>query len=328
VSGLEPRRPPASAGAGPERLLVRAVPPRPDDNPPIGWPHAGRFVIMAGLRVPRGQDVPEFVARSARLMSAGADMLAITDRETPAARVNPIAAAVVLRERLAADVVLQMEAADRSLAALEADLLGAYALGVQTVVCRSGQPRVHGDYPDSYSLWDVDSVRLIGALSGLNHGVDWRGVTTPDRTGFIIGASLDTTAADTGQQLSRIEEKVRAGAHFLLTDVIDDVDGSVRVLAELRDRGIAVPVIVALAPFDDPNTIVRRLHEVAEVSPAHPELAALRGGNDPAEPVNSAMNAVQKLRELASGVLIHVPAQPDDRMIRLVTFLGQSRQAP
>jgi 5,10-methylenetetrahydrofolate reductase len=187
---------------------------------------------------------------------------------------------------------------------------------------------VHGDYPDSYSLWDVDSVRLIGTLSGLNHGVDWRGVTTPDRTRFVIGASLDTAAADTGQELSRIEEKVRAGAHFLLTDVIDDPDDSVRVLAELRNRGIAVPVIVALAPFDDPKTIVRRLHEVAEVSPAHSELAALRSRNDPADQVNSALNAVRKLRELASGVLIHVPARPDDQVVRLMTFLGQSRQAP
>jgi homocysteine S-methyltransferase len=328
VAGLKPSRPPASADAHPARPIVRAVPARPDGHPPVGWPHAGRFVIMAGLRVPRGQEVPEFVAGSARLMSAGVDMLAITDRETPAARVNPVAAAVVLRERLGADVVLQMEAADRSLAALEADLLGAYALGVQTVVCRSGLPRVHGDYPDSYSLWDVDSVRLIGTLSGLNHGVDWRGVTTPDRTRFVIGASLDTAAADTGQELSRIEEKVRAGAHFLLTDVIDDPDDSVRVLAELRNRGIAVPVIVALAPFDDPKTIVRRLHEVAEVSPAHSELAALRSRNDPADQVNSALNAVRKLRELASGVLIHVPARPDDQVVRLMTFLGQSRQAP
>jgi homocysteine S-methyltransferase len=343
VAGLEPSRPPASAGARPARPLVRLVPPRADERPPARWPHAGRFVIMAGLTVPRGQEVPEFVAWAARLMSAGLDMLAITDRQTSAARVNPIAAAVVLRERLGADVVLQMEAADRSLAALEADLLGAYALEVQTVVCRSGLPRVHGDYPDSYSLWDVDSVRLIGALSGLNHGVDWRGVMTPDRTSFVIGASLDTSAADTGQELSRVEEKIRAGAHFLLTDVIDDVDGSARVLAALRDRGIAVPVIVALAPFDDPRTILRRRHEVAEVSPAAPELMApelmapelmapelmaLRSGNDPADPVNSALDAVHKLRDLASGVLIHVPARPDDRVIRLMTFLGQSRQGP
>jgi homocysteine S-methyltransferase len=324
VAGLQPGRRLGGPAAGAGRPVVHAVPPpRPDRRAPVAWPHAGRFVVVAGLRVPRGQDVPGFVAQAQGLMSAGADLLAITDRETPAARVNPVAAAVVLADRLAAGVMLQMEAADRSLAALEADLLGAHALGLQTVVCRSGTPRVAGDYPDSYSLWDVDSVRLIAALSGLNDGVDWRGVTTPDQTRFVIGASFDTSASELGQELDRTEEKVRAGAHFLLTDVIYDADSSFRAMAGLRARGIDVPVIVSLAPFDDPKTIARHLHEVPEVSPLSSELAALRGGEDLTDRMNSALTAVGKLRELASGVLIHAPATPDDRMTRLVARLGE-----
>jgi homocysteine S-methyltransferase len=330
VAGLQARRPLVTApaatvttAASPSRRVVRAVPPQPDRPPPVSWPHEGRFVILAGMPVPRGQDVPEFVAQAGQLVSAGADIVTITARDTHAARVNPVAAAVVLRERLSADVMLQMEAADRSLAALEADLLGAYALGVQTVVCRSGTPRVAGDLPDSYALWDVDSVRLISVLAGLNDGVDWRGVTTPDRTRFVIGAALDTSAADVGQELARVEEKARAGAHFLLTDVIDDADSSQRVLAGLRARGIDLPVIIALAPFDDPKTIARRIHESPEVSPS-PALAALRGGEDLTHRVSAALEAVHKLSDLASGVLIHAPARPDDAMTGLVTQLSQA----
>jgi homocysteine S-methyltransferase len=332
VDGLVPGRPlgapPVPAGAVAGRPAVAVVAPQADRGETVAWPHAGRFVVLAGLPAPRGQDVPEFVAQAEGLMSAGVDMLAITDRDTPTARVNPIAAAVVLRDRLAADVMLQMEAADRSLAALEADLLGAYALGVVTVVCRSGTPRVAGDYPDSYSLWDVDSVRLITALSGLNDGFDWRGVATPDQTRFVIGASLDTAAMDIGQELSRADEKVGAGAHFLLTDVIYDVGSSVRILSGLRARGIDLPVIVALAPFEDPQTIARHIHEVPEVSAAPHPLAALRGGEDLATRVDSARDAVHKLRDLASGVLIHAPARPDERMTRLITSLVQLRSAP
>ncbi|HEY1920423.1 MAG TPA: bifunctional homocysteine S-methyltransferase/methylenetetrahydrofolate reductase [Streptosporangiaceae bacterium] len=325
VAGLKPGRPLGGAAPAPPRAVVQMVLPQPDRPEPVTWPHADRFVVLAGMPVPRGQDVPEFVAQARQLMSAGVDMLTITDRDAPAARVNPVAAAVVLRERLAADVMLQMEAADRSLAALEADLLGAYALGVRTVVCRSGTPRVAGDYPDSYSLWDVDSVRLVSALAGLNDGVDWRGVTIPDRTRFVIGAAVDTCAADAGQELDRVAEKVRAGAHFLLTDVIYDADSSLRVLAEMRDR-VELPVIVTLAPFDDPRTMARQIHELPEVSPPPPTLAALRGGEDLAYRVNSAIKAVHKLGDLAAGVLIHTPARSDDRMIRLVTQLTQSRR--
>lgn len=326
VSGLTPSRPLGGLPTPARRPVAQVVPP--ERGGIVAWPYAGRFVVLAGLQAPRGQDVPEFVAQAEGLMSAGVDMLAITDRETPAARVNPVAAAVVLRDRLTAEVMLQMETADRSLAALEADLLGAYALGVPTVVCRSGSPRVTGDYPDSYSLWDVDSVRLISALSGLNEGVDWRGVTTPQHTRFVIGASLDTSAVDVGQELARTEEKVSAGAHFLLTDVIYDADSSVRVLSGLRSRGIDLPVIVALAPFDDPKTIARHLHEVPEVSAQAPGLTALRGGEDLATRVDSARHTVHKLRDLASGVLLHAPSRPDDRMTRLVTSLVRSRSAP
>jgi methionine synthase / methylenetetrahydrofolate reductase(NADPH) len=327
VTGLKPHRRPTGPPAGSSHRVTHAGPPRPDRRPPVVWPHSGRFVIAAGMRAPRGQDVPEFVAQAKQLMSAGADLLAITDPDPPAARVNPIAAAVVLRDRVGADVMVQMETADRSLAALEADLLGAHALGVQTVSCRSGIPRVAGDYPDPYSLWDVDSVRLIAALSGLNEGVDWRGVTTPDRTRFVIGASLHLSAMDVGQELARIEEKVRAGAHFLLTDVVHDVGNALTVLAELRTRGVELPVIAALAPFDDVRAIARLIHEIPDVSHSSSAPASsrsIRAG--PAEPVDTTLETAEKLRDLISGILVYVPPRPDDRMESLLTGLGQLRR--
>jgi methionine synthase / methylenetetrahydrofolate reductase (NADH) len=320
VARLPPSRPLGTAEPRPTMIIVA---PQPAQAKPVAWPHAGRFVILAGMPVPHGQDVSQFVAQARRLQAAGADLITITDRGTPATRVNPVAAAVVLRERLGTEVILQMEAAGRSLAALEADLLGAHALGVRTVVCRTGNPWVAGDYPDSYALWDVDSVRLISALAGLNDGIDWRGVTTPEQTRFIIGAALDTSATDTGRALDRAGDKVRAGAHFLLTDVIYDPATSLRVLAEMRGRGIDVPVIITLAPFDPPATIARHIHEFPEVSPQPPALAALRGGEDLAHRLNSALETVHKLGELASGVLVHSPVRPDDRMNRLIAQLAR-----
>lgn len=182
VRQLQPGR---VAGTSPDqpRPVIRAVSPKPDPGPPAGWPHQGHFVVVAGVRAPRGQDVAQFTADAAQLVSAGAEILAITDQETSAARVSPVAAGAVLRERAGTDVILNMETAGRSLAALEADLLGGYALGVRAVVCRSGTPWVAGDYPEPYSPGDVDSVRLITALAALNEGVDWRGVTAPTGPG-------------------------------------------------------------------------------------------------------------------------------------------------
>jgi homocysteine S-methyltransferase len=334
VRALPPPQAPASpAPASPaparRRAAILAVPPRPAPPPPAAWPHRDRFVVAAGVRAPQGQDIAQFTAHAAGFVSAGADLLAITGQETSAARVSPVAAAAVLRERADADVIVTIEAAGRSLAALQADLLGGYALGVQTVVCRSGTPWVAGDYPDPYSPGDVDSVRLIAALAGLNEGADWRGVTAPVRTRFVIGGYVHTAATDTSQELARCRAKAEAGAHFLVTDVIYDLEITLRLLHELRGHGIDLPVLAVFAPFGDPRTVTGLIHEVpGAASPSRSD-----AGRNPAfeheraDPVSATLRDVRRLRGLASGVLIHAPDGPDDRMTSLVTELASIRRA-
>ena len=328
VKQLQPGRVAAGASLDQPRPVIRAVPTKPDPGPPAGWPHQGHFAVVAGVRAPRGQDVAQFTADAAQLVSAGAEILAIIDQETSAARVSPVAAAAVLRERAGTDVILNMETAGRSLAALEADLLGGYALGVRTVVCRSGTPWVAGDYPEPYSPGDVDSVRLITALAALNEGVDWRGVTAPDRTRFVIGACVHTAAADTGQELGRTAKKAEAGAHFLVTDVIYDVGPATRLLRELRSRGVDLPVIAAFAPFGDPKAITRLIHEVPGAAlPSGAGATRVTPRNEPADPVCAVLDSVASLADLIVGVLIHAPSRPDERLTDLITGLAALRRA-
>jgi len=303
------------------RPAVFAAPPKPDPRPPAGWADRGRFAVVAGVLAPGGQDIPQFAADAAGLVSAGADLLAITGQETSAGRVSPVAAAAVLRERAGADVMVDIETAGRSLAALQADLLGGYALGVKTVVCRSGTPAAAGDYPDPYWIGEVDSVRLIAALATLNEGADWRGVPTPDRTRFVVGACVHTSAADLRHELARCREKADAGAHFLVTDVIYDLDATVRLLGELRGHGVELPALAVFAPFSDPKAVMRRIHEVLGAALA-PRPEAVRAG---ADPVSAMVESVGRLRGLIAGVLIHPPAEPDDRMTSLVTELAGLR---
>jgi homocysteine S-methyltransferase len=323
VKDLRPN--PATVPAAPARRrpAVLAVPPEPAPQPAAGWPDRGRFAVVAGVRAPGGQDIPWFAAHAAGLVSAGADLLAITGQEASSARVSPMAAAAVLRERAGADVMVDMETAGRSLAALQADLLGGYALGVQTVVCRSGTPTAAGDYPDPYWIGEIDSVRLIATLAALNEGADWRGVPAPGRTRFVIGACVHTAAADMGHELARCREKAEAGAHFLVTDVIYDLEVTVRLLRELRGHGIELPVLAVFAPFSDPASVIRLIHEVPD--------AALASRPEPvhagADPVPAMLESVGRLRGLIAGALIQPPAEPDDRMTRLVTELACLRWA-
>ena len=296
-----------------------------------GWPWDGELVVAVGLQAPNGSQVPQFLQRATTLRAAGAGVLAIIEAAPPAARISPVGAAVVVSDRVGSAVLLPVEAADRNLAALQADMLGAHALGLRMVVCRTGSVRVSGDYPSagSGSPWDVDSVGLVAMLAALNEGIDWRGVAIAERTRFVIGAALGTAVSNLAHELDRVEAKLRAGAHFLVTDVIYDVEEASRALGALRARGVSLPVLATLAPFEDIQTLQRLSYEVPEVSiPLSVLAAAKRNRDKPTEIVEHAVGVVEKLRNLISGVVVHVPSGADELAAQLVNALSQLQAKP
>lgn len=296
-----------------------------------GWPWDGELVVAVGLQAPNGSQVPQFLQRATTLRAAGAGVLAIIEAAPPAARISPVGAAVVVSDRVGSAVLLPVEAADRNLAALQADMLGAHALGLRMVVCRTGSVRVSGDYPSagSGSPWDVDSVGLVAMLAALNEGIDWRGVAIAERTRFVIGAALGTAVSNLAHELDRVEAKLRAGAHFLVTDVIYDVEEASRALGALRARGVSLPVLATLAPFEDIQTLQRLSYEVPEVSiPLSVLAAAKRNRDKPTETVEHAVGVVEKLRNLISGVVVHVPSGADELAAQLVNALSQLQAKP
>ena len=133
------------------------------------------------------------------------------------------------------------------------------------------------------------------------------------RTHFSIGASVSTSAADREDELDRVEQKVRAGAHFLLTDAIYDLGVTREVIAALRARGIETPVIAALAPFDDPITIARLTHEMPDES--RPTAVTDR------DPIEMVLDVADNLSDVVAGIFVHAPARPDPRLNGLLLKL-------
>ena len=100
---------------------------------------------------------------------------------------------------------------DKTIMTLQADLLGAHALGLRNVICTTGSPPVLGDYPAVDGIWEVDSLGLIALLAGLNAGRDSNGLATATQTSFCVGARVDPGARDPEAELARARAKVRAG---------------------------------------------------------------------------------------------------------------------
>jgi methionine synthase I (cobalamin-dependent)/5,10-methylenetetrahydrofolate reductase len=264
---------------------------------------AGRFVVAAEIVPPADGAGDQAADAVAALRERGLDTFLISPRQTARAHLSPLNLALQLRQRLGADAVATMTTWDKTIMALQADLLGAHALGMRTVVCATGNPPLRGDYPNVDGIWEVDSVGLAGLLNGLNQGRDSNGLPLATRTSFHIGARFNPGAEDATAEVARTRAKLRAGAQFLITRPVYELDTFRRMTAEL-DAG--VPVLLALAPLSGFDEAEFLAHEVPGVTIPESTLRALEraGGSAAAVGLDLAAILAAQAAVLAHGVVL------------------------
>jgi homocysteine S-methyltransferase len=264
---------------------------------------AGRFVVAAEIAPPPGGAGEEVVEAVAALRDRGIGTFLVSPRQTARDHLSPLNLALYLRQRLGADAIATMTTWDQTIMALQADLLGAHALGLRAVVCATGNPPLRGDYPNVDGIWEVDSVGLAGLLHGLNQGRDSDGLTLASRTSFHIGARFNPGAANAAAEVARTRAKLRAGAQFLITRPVYELDTFQRMAGNLAAE---VPVLLALAPlrgFDEAEFLA---HEVPGVTIPERTLRALeRAGHDAAAVgLDLAAGLAAQAAGLAQGVVL------------------------
>jgi homocysteine S-methyltransferase len=153
---------------------------------------------------------------------------------------------------------------EKSLMVLQADLLGTYAFGIRHVLCRTGTPPLHGDYPNAAGVWEVDSLGLIGVLHGLNEGRDYNGIPVGRPTTFVIGARINPAASDFAREVATARQKLSSGANFLVTPPVYDLDALERLLEAVHPPA-DVPLFLGLMPLHDVRHAEYLQHEVPEM---------------------------------------------------------------
>jgi homocysteine S-methyltransferase len=194
---------------------------------------------------------------------------------------------------------------------LQADLLGAHALGLRNVICTTGSPPVLGDYPAVDGIWEVDSLGLIALLAGLNAGRDSNGLATASTTSFCIGARVDPGARDPEAELARARAKVEAGAHFLVSRPVYEL-GSLRRMADAL-AAEKIPLLLSVTPLRSFEEADYLANEVPGVSIPPDVLRIMeRAGRGAARAagIDLAAALVREARDLVRGVI--VTAAEDD----------------
>ncbi|BCR04129.1 methylenetetrahydrofolate reductase [Desulfuromonas versatilis] len=259
---------------------------------------AGQFVVTAEIAPPKGSDPSEALAK-ARSFS-GVTAINVTDNQGANMRMSPLALAALL-VRQGQEPVLQLTCRDRNRLALQSDLLGAAALGVENLLILSGDHARFGDHPEAKSVFDLDSVQLLQAVEGLTLGQDLAGRSLEVAPRFCCGAAVSPSAEPFELMFQKFAKKVEAGAGFFQTQAVFDPPALERFMAAARPLGVPVLLGVLLVKS---ARMARFLNQhIPGVQVPEPLVERLEQAADPLdEGVAIARDMVAQARSLCQGV--------------------------
>lgn len=271
------------------------------------------FAVTVEVDLPRGNDIRSVVEAARRLKERGAHAVDISDGARARLRMHPFAAAKIVQDEAGIEVVAHLSCRDRNIIGLQADLLGAAALGVRNILAVTGDPAQIGDYPEATSVFDTDSVGLVHTLSRMNAGEDLSGNPIGTPPGFLIGASFNPTAEDLDGEVDKLKRKVEAGAHAYWTQPVFEIGALERALEKIANLDLRI--LLGLMPLRSARQAEFLHHEVPGINipeGVRRKLADLSPEDAPKYGVEVARNLLVKAKPLVNGAYIMPPASAPD----------------
>ncbi|WP_008312184.1 methylenetetrahydrofolate reductase [Leptolyngbya sp. PCC 6406] len=262
---------------------------------------AGEFLITAEVMPPKGGD-PSHMVTMAQALKGRVHAVNITDGSRAVMRMSSLASAVIL-QRHGIEAICQMACRDRNRIALQADLMGAHALGLRNILALTGDPVKAGDHPDARSVFDLESVRLLRVIRQLNHGLDIQDRPLTDQpTDLFAGAAVDPQSSSWSGLQRRFNSKVEAGAQFFQSQLITDFERLTKFMDQVAagcDRPVLAGIFL-LKSAKNAQFINRNVPGVQIPSGVIDRLAA---AVDPLqEGIRIAAEQVQAARHICQGV--------------------------
>jgi len=222
----------------------------------------GQFVLTSEVGPPKGTNV-EGMIREAQQLVQKVVAINVTDLQSSVMRVSSLAVSKVLLDS-GVEPVYQLTCRDRNRLALQADLLSASILGIENILCLTGDHTSLGDHPGSKPVFDLDSISLLQAATGLEEGKDLAGNDLEGCPKFFKGAVVAPAAEPLEPQLIKMERKLEAGAQFFQTQAVYDLRQFECFMS--KAQGFGVPVLLGLVLLKSPNMARFMNDNVAGVS--------------------------------------------------------------
>lgn len=280
---------------------------------------SGTFCVTAEVVPPRSAD-GGVVRAQARQLVGYADAVNVTDNPRAAAHMSPVAG-VAFVAAAGLEPTMQLTCRDRNRLGLTADLLGGWALGARNLFCLTGDPVGVGDHPEAAAVSDVTVEELVRLAAGLREdGRLLSGTEVEDPPRFFIGVA-DVPLAPSYDP-ARLEGKLDAGAHFVMTQIVYDVDALAGWVEIVRSRGVVerATLIAGVAPLVSAKQARFLDEKVPGVTVPRDLVQALEAAGDeaPAVGVAQCVEVIRRLRGLAGIAGVHVMGMGHEDGVRAV----------
>lgn len=271
---------------------------------------AREFLITAEVMPPKGGD-PSHMLKMAAQLKGRVHAVNITDGSRAVLRMSSLAASVLLLQH-GLEPICQMACRDRNCIGLQADLMGAQALGVRNVLALTGDPIKAGDHPTARGVFELEAVRLLKLIDKLNQGFDFNDKPLPDSaTSLFAGAAVDPQCPSWSGLQRRFERKLEAGAQFFQSQLISDFDQLEKFMNRIV-AGCNKPVLAGIFLLKSAKNAQFINRNVPGVQIPQEIIDRLdRAANPLEEGIQIAAEQVQKARQLCQGVHIMAVKRED-----------------
>ncbi len=269
---------------------------------------AGTFVAFVEILPPRGTDYSREIEGARLCAEHGIDCINVPDGPRASARMSAQVTCQLIQQHAGIEAVLHFCCRDRNLLGIQSELLGAYAVGIRNLICITGDPPRMGSYPSATAVFDVDSIGLINIVSNLNRGLDIGGNPMGSKAELLIGVGANPSAIDLDEEMRRFEWKIQAGAEYVVTQPVFDLDMLERFVRQIEHTKI--PVIAGIWPLTSLRNAEFMLNELRVPVP-EVFLGRMRRAETAEqareEGVAIAREMVQRVRTMVQGVQLSAP---------------------
>lgn len=270
----------------------------------------GYFAVTAEVGPPKGA-LSTVIKRKGELLKFHCDAMNVTDNQTAIVRMSSLSGCILLKE-LGIDPVMQMVVRDRNRIAIQSDILGAVALGIQNILCLSGDHQKFGNHPTAKGVYDIDSIQLIQTFKTMRDDKKFLcGEEISGELPLLIGAVENPFADPFEYRVLRLAKKVKAGADFIQTQAVFDVSKFAKWMELVRDKGIDkhVHILAGIIPIKSVGMARYMRDNVSGISVPDEIVTRMEEAkNAKEEGVKIALEIIDRLKEIEGIHGIHIMA--------------------